>query len=186
MTLPRDPDCYWVEPGRLMAGEYPGDWTERGTRKKLRALIDAGVRTFIDLTEDGELEAYDDWLEKEAKSAGIDIAYHRHPVRDLDVPSSEGMRAILERIDAAIDGNAPVYVHCWGGIGRTGTVVCCWLIERGLSGEQALVEIALLRDGIRKRLIVSPEMPGQQAFVKRWRPATPDAASARGQSGGDR
>ena len=61
------------------------------------------------------------------------------------------MRAILDLIESAIDAGAPVYVHCWGGIGRTGTVVCCWLVERGLSGEQALVEIALLREGIRKR-----------------------------------
>ena len=50
-------DCYWVEPGRLMAGEYPGDWTERSARRKLRALLDAGVRTFVDLTEQGELES---------------------------------------------------------------------------------------------------------------------------------
>ena len=63
------------------------------------------------------------------------------------------MRAILDLIESAITAEAPVYVHCWGGIGRTGTVVCCWLVERGLSGEQALVEIALLRDGIKKRQI---------------------------------
>ena len=168
MPLPKDPDCYWVEPGRLMAGEYPGDWSERTARKKLRALIESGVRTFVDLTEEGELESYDDWLAKEARAAGVDVAYHRHSIRDLDVPTSEGMRAILDLIESAIDADAPVYVHCWGGIGRTGTVVCCWLVERGLSGEQALVEIALLREGIRKRLIRSPEMEGQQEFVRTW------------------
>ena len=169
MPLPKDPDCYWVEPGRLMAGEYPGDWTERSARKKLGALIASGVRTFVDLTEDGELDSYDEWLEKEAKAAGVEVAYHRHSIRDLDVPTSGGMRTILDLIESAIDAGAPVYVHCWGGIGRTGTVVCCWLVERGLSGEQALVEIALLRDGIRKRQIISPEMPGQQDFVKAWK-----------------
>ncbi len=169
MPLPKDPDCYWVEPGRLMAGEYPGDWTERSARKRLRALIDSGVRTFIDLTEEGELESYDDWLAKEAKAAGVAVAYHRHSIRDLDVPTSDGMRAILDLIESAIAAEAPVYVHCWGGIGRTGTVVCCWLVERGLSGEQALVEIALLREGIRKRQIRSPEMDGQQEFVRAWR-----------------
>jgi hypothetical protein len=31
------------------------------------------------------------------------------------------------------------------------------------------VEIALLREGIKKRLITSPEMPGQQAFVRAWK-----------------
>ena len=169
MSLPTDPDCYWVEPGRLMAGEYPGDWTERSARRKLRALLDAGVRTFVDLTEQGELESYEDWLATEARAAGVEVAYHRLAIRDLDVPTADGMRVILDLIESAITADAPVYVHCWGGIGRTGTVVCCWLIERGLSGEQALVEIALLREGIRKRLITSPEKPGQQEFVRSWR-----------------
>ena len=169
MTLPTDPDCYWVEPGQLLAGEYPADWSQRSARRRLRALLDRGVRTFIDLTEEGELEPYDDWLAKEAKAAGVSVAYHRYPIRDMDVPTSDGMRTILDVVNAAIDADAPVYIHCWGGIGRTGTVVCCWLVERGLSGQQALVKIALLREGIRKRLITSPEMPGQQEFVRTWR-----------------
>ncbi len=153
MPLPKDPDCYWVEPGRLMAGEYPGDWSERTARKKLRALIESGVRTFVDLTEEGELESYDDWLAKEARAAGVDVAYHRHSIRDLDVPTSKACARSWTSSNRPSTPDAPVYVHCWGGIGRTGTVVCCWLVERGLSGEQALVEIALLREGIRKRQI---------------------------------
>ncbi|MBK5297180.1 MAG: hypothetical protein JJE40_08485 [Vicinamibacteria bacterium] len=118
MPLPSDPDCYWVEPGRVMAGEYPGDWSERSARRKLRALLDAGVRTFVDLTEHGELEPYDDWLAKEATAAGVEVDYHRHSIRDLDVPTADGMRAILDLIESAITAEAPVYVHCWGGIGR--------------------------------------------------------------------
>lgn len=168
MSLPKDPDCYWVEPGRLVAGEYPGGWSEKAARRKLRALIESGVRTFVDLTEHGELEPYDGWLENEARALDVEVAYHRRAVRDLDVPTPTEMRAILDLIEAAIDAQAPVYVHCWGGIGRTGTVVCCWLVERGLSGDQALVEIGLLRDQIAKRLTPSPEMPGQLAFVKAW------------------
>ena len=86
-------------------------------------------------TEEGELVPYDTWLELEARTAGLDVAYHRFPVTDLNVPTADGMRAILDCIDAAIDAGAPVYVHCWGGIGRTGTVVCCWLVERGRTCE---------------------------------------------------
>ena len=35
-----------------------------------------------------------------------------------------------------------VYVHCWGGIGRTGTTVGCWFVRHGRTGDQALAEIA--------------------------------------------
>jgi protein-tyrosine phosphatase len=169
VRLPSDPDCYWVLPGQFMAGEYPGDWVRGLARRKLGGLLDAGVRTFIDLTENGELTTYDDFLAKEARSRGIGVAYHRHPIRDLDVPTPDAMRAILDLIDRSIAEAAPVYVHCWGGIGRTGTVVCCWLVERGRTGEQALVDIVLLREGIRKRSITSPEMPGQRDFVLGWK-----------------
>lgn len=31
-----------------------------------------------------------------------------------------------------------VYLHCWGGIGRTGTIVGCWLARNGFPGKAAL------------------------------------------------
>ena len=172
MSLPGDPDCYWVEEGKFLAGEYPGGMVQREARRKLRALLAAGVRTFVDLTQDRELVPYDHWLDLEARTAGLDVAYHRHPVTDLNVPTRDGMREILDCIDTAIAADAPVYVHCWGGIGRTGTVVCCWLMERGRTAEQALVDIALLREGIQKRQIRSPEMEVQRLFVQAWSPPT--------------
>ena len=44
------PDSYWVQPGRLLAGPYPG------TREKRHALLAAGAAFFLDLTKEGELE----------------------------------------------------------------------------------------------------------------------------------
>jgi protein-tyrosine phosphatase len=169
MRCPGDPDCYWVEPGRLLAGEYPGDEDDDVSREKLGALLDAGVRTFVDLTEAGELVSYEAALLAEADARGVAVQYHRHQIRDLDVTDRPGMCAILDVIDDALAQDAPVYVHCWGGIGRTGTVVGCWLVERGRTGDEALAEIVLLRDRTRKRLIRSPEMAGQNDFVKQWK-----------------
>ena len=42
------------------------------------------------------------------------------------------MTRILDDVDAALADGGAVYVHCWGGIGRTGTVVGCWLVRHGL------------------------------------------------------
>ena len=57
-TPPAPPvaDSYWVEPGRLIAGEYPSHWDETISRAKLRQLLQAGVTFFLDLTEEGEYD----------------------------------------------------------------------------------------------------------------------------------
>ena len=48
------PASYWAEPDHFLGGEYPGAKGEVTARKKLRALLDAGVTFFLDLTEEGE------------------------------------------------------------------------------------------------------------------------------------
>jgi protein-tyrosine phosphatase len=38
---------------------------------------------------------------------------------------AELMTTILDAIDESMTAGKPVYVHCWGGMGRTGTVIGC-------------------------------------------------------------
>jgi protein tyrosine/serine phosphatase len=121
--------------GRVLAGEYPGALDKGETETKLRRLREAGVSTFIDLTHAGELEPY------EALLASVDdgaCLHHRMPIRDLDVPTVDEMHRILDLIDAELHRGRMVYVHCWGGVGRTGTVVGCYLVRMGAAGEVAL------------------------------------------------
>jgi protein-tyrosine phosphatase len=165
---PRDPDCYWVEEGRLLAGEYPGHREESAARQKLGDLLDAGIRTFVDLTEAGELTSYEDWLMSEAEERGVAVRYHRFPIVDLDVPTVPRMREILTEITRALDQESPVYVHCWGGIGRTGTVIGCWLVEGGQIGSKALLQLDAMRKHPTRQRSPSPEMPDQIDFVRTW------------------
>ena len=52
-------DSYWLVPGRLLAGEYPGAKTKDEARRKLQSFLDAKVDFFLDLTEEKEgLEPY--------------------------------------------------------------------------------------------------------------------------------
>ena len=55
-------NCYWVVPGKLLAGEYPRNQDDASSPEKIARLTDAGVSVFIDLTEQGELSPYQRWL----------------------------------------------------------------------------------------------------------------------------
>ena len=134
------PRSYWVIPGRLLAGVFPGDKDAVAARDKLKALFDAGIRCIVNLMEPDERDYagapfvdYGPLFEAIAASRGQKIACLRFAVPDLGVPDSDTMRRILDAIDTALAARRPVYVHCWGGIGRTGTVVGCFLVRHGLS-----------------------------------------------------
>jgi protein-tyrosine phosphatase len=78
------------------------------------------------------------------------------------------MMRILDTLDGVLTAGHVVYLHCWGGIGRTGTVVGCHLVRRGMTGEQALAAIARMRQDTPDESKVSPETPDQTRLVLRW------------------
>jgi hypothetical protein len=173
MTIPPIPNSYWLPGGRVCAGEYPGHWVARTARERIGRLLDAGIRSFLDLTEEGDpLEPYDDHLYEEAGRRDIDVVYARFGVRDMDVPAREQMAKILDHLDAELAAGRNVYLHCWGGIGRTGTAVGCHLVRSGRSGTEALATIAELWQTVsevkRRDFPESPQTRAQRAFVEGW------------------
>ncbi len=170
-------NSYWVIEGRFAAGEYPGDRYGAGTAGVLQGLLSQGIDHFVDLTEprDG-LEPYAQMAEALAGGLGLSAGWTRHPIRDRDIPRSGAqMTAILDEIDAALGSGKGVYVHCWGGIGRTGTVIGCWLVRHGSSGEDALRQVDRWWRSMEKAVLYwdwdSPETPAQKEFVRGWNEA---------------
>jgi protein tyrosine/serine phosphatase len=169
MTPAPIPGSYWLIDGELLAGEYPRDVDEKAAGKKLRKILDAGIRSFIDLTQPTDpLEPYDGLLQSIAAAQDLEVSYRRIAIRDMSVPTVELMAEILTAIESELASLRPVYFHCWGGIGRTGTVAGCWLVEQGLSCDEALARIRQLRvltpDGWQD----SPQTPAQKSFVRTW------------------
>jgi hypothetical protein len=168
---------YWVLPGKLLAGAYPGDPYEERIKEKLRLFLDGGIRCFVDLTspEDENLygEAmvpYRDWI-AEACAGHCKVHYHRMPITDMDIPAHSRMKEILDIIDGALLGGTPVYVHCLGGFGRTGTVVGCWLVRHGIEKGGAVID--LIRKLRRKNPQAdreSPQTAEQRRFILEWKP----------------
>ena len=163
------PGSYWLIDGVLLAGEYPAPSHEKANLERLANFLDAGIRTFIDLTEEDEpLPKYDTLLRTLAAERGIDVRHVRHAVEDRGLPRErKQMKRILATIREEIDAGRPVYVHCWAGIGRTGTVIGCWLVESGLAGKAALEKIAELRATCVGQTR-SPETDAQCRYVREW------------------
>jgi protein tyrosine/serine phosphatase len=163
-------DSYWVIPGRLLAGEYPGAEDANKARLRLRWLLDQGITLWIDLTEEGEygLEPYSSLLLAEAKELGQPAAYIRLGIPDLGIPDKAGMKQILDVLDAAMKAGQSVYLHCYGGIGRTGTVVGCYLARHGIPGSEAIEQIARWRKDTPGGWKPSPETEEQLSLVLDW------------------
>ncbi len=165
------PNSYWVLPGRLLAGEYPGSFGEETTRKRMDAFLEAGLDTFIDLTQEGERQPYQPILLEQAGYYEKDVRLLHFPTPDFSLPTRATMTAILDAIDAALGEDRRVYVHCWGGVGRTGTVVGCYLVRHGSTGEQALRQLAAWwQDDPRHASFPhTPETKEQMDFVRAWK-----------------
>ena len=168
VTDPMPPiDTYWVIPGKFMAGEYPGTRLiyDPLLTRKLDYLLEHKISYFLDRTEPGALTSYSEKLFEEAGWLEYKVEYHRFPIPDYGVPSRTKMNELLDMLDAAMEATQAVYVHCWGGIGRTGTVVGCYLVRHGLTGEQALARLVALRTGLADAWRRSPESDAQWQMV---------------------
>jgi len=155
--------AYWIRLYDFLGGEYPNVPGANAAPPILRSLMDAGVDCFIDLTEEWEpLDPYAPFLEGQE--------HLRFPIRDADVPRSRAeMKAILDAIDERLEAGKGVYVHCWGGIGRTGTVAGCWLARHG--EENALQQLHLFwQHSIKAKMgIRSPETEEQCRYIREWK-----------------
>jgi hypothetical protein len=172
MTDPTPPpiETYWVIPGKLLAGEYPGTQLiyDPLLNRKLDYLLERKVSYFLDLTEPGALTPYSETLFQEAGRLGYRVEYHRFPIPDFGVPTRAQMNGLLDMLDTALEAGQAAYVHCWGGIGRTGTLVGCFLVRHGLTGEQALARLAELRAGQADTWRRTPESDEQWQMVLEW------------------
>jgi hypothetical protein len=163
------PNIYWAVPGQLLAGEHPGDVDDRTVEAQLCGLLEAGIRTFVDLTEEHETKGYSILLRCFAEERGLAVTYLRIPIPDRGVPSVGTMRCILDLLDRSLTDKHPAFVHCFAGIGRTGTVVGCYLQRHGLvTPGNVMARIAKLRIAMPVGREISPHTSGQVQMVERW------------------
>ena len=106
-------------------------------------------------------------LDEITAESGRSIRHYCHPIPDNHVIDDAGYDDVLARISSEIDLGRIVYVPCWGGRGRTSTVVGCWLIEHGLDYEATIARLKELRSNTRKSRVSVPESHSQHEILRR-------------------
>ncbi len=160
MTTNPIPNSYCVLTDKIYAGEYPGDLNN--PVEKVKSFVNFGITHFIDLTEAGELNVYFHLLPS-------GCVHYRFPIQDVSIPSSKKkVYELMQYIDNIIShkGNK-VYIHCWSGVGRTGTIVGCYYAYKGESYEKAVKHLKEnFLQCLKSRKRRSPETIEQLNFIK--------------------
>jgi len=112
--------------GKLAGMGHPG-WREQ-LPDTLEALRREGIKAIVSLDEEG---LPDDLV------AQYGFEYRHFPIDDFCAPTVEQARAFVRFVDDQLTRGRSVVAHCWAGIGRTGTMLACYLINSGQSAEEA-------------------------------------------------
>ena len=83
------------------------------------------------------------------------------PIIDMTAPTNEQIEEFVDFINDALDDEVAVGVHCLAGLGRTGTMIACFLVSRGAGPEEAIAQVRAARPG-------SVQTATQERAVKRW------------------
>jgi len=118
----------WVIEGRVLAGSYPGDICPVAAKQKIDSLLSVGVTTFLCLQDEYELARFASYwpaIEEllSEKNNTSTVEFEHFPIPDMNVGDTEELAGMIESLVTRLKNGACVYIHCWGGHGRTGTVV---------------------------------------------------------------
>jgi atypical dual specificity phosphatase len=122
----------WIEKPRLAGMARPE------SAEDLAWLRTQGIDLLVSLTEE---RLRRDWVNE----AGLLIIHE--PVVDMEAPTQDQLDRCISAIDNALDHNMGVAVHCTAGLGRTGVILACHLVSRGMAANNAIARIRRLRPG---------------------------------------
>lgn len=133
----------WLVDGSLAACRYPR------SESALRELAKCGVTLLVNLHERPHPPEL---------LARYGLAEVHLPVPDFAPPTADQLEHGVAAIEQAVASERKVAVHCRGGLGRTGTLLACYLVKCGLRPSEAIARVRAVRPG-------SIEAPAQEAAV---------------------
>ena len=126
------PDNFsWLSAEKLAGSAIPTSFDE------IKWVLDEGVKSIVTIREEPLDE---DWIK--------DVNYLHIHSNDMGVPEFDDLTRAVDFIHERITNNEPVMVHCLAGLGRTGTILACYLIKyQKLSADDSIQKVRKSRPG---------------------------------------
>jgi atypical dual specificity phosphatase len=131
-TVTGKPDRFsWIIENKLAGSAIPTSIDE------VRWIIEQGIKTIVTIREE-PLNV--EWVK--------DVKYYHVLSDDMAVPEFNDLTQAVDFIHTRLTHNEPVLVHCLAGLGRTGTILACYLVKyQNMSADEAIQKIREGRPG---------------------------------------
>ena len=130
---------------------------------QIQLFTDFGINFFIDLTESGEMPPYAQFLSPSIERYRLHIPNRGTPAAVEDVVR------LFQVIEYTLSDKpfTNIYIHCLGGVGRTGTIVACYYIYfKQMAADEALAEMRRMFSSHERAVWMSvPETEAQIDFI---------------------
>jgi protein-tyrosine phosphatase len=120
----------WIIKNRLLVSSYPyGEST-------IKTYINSGINVFVNLTEDKEkVKEYNYYNFLPDK-----IKYVKFPMPDMSTTDDDMTNHFVDELALLYESGSNILVHCKGGIGRTGVIVCLLLSKLKYCENSTIIE----------------------------------------------
>ena len=131
-TVTGRPDNFsWIIENKLAGSAIPTSIDE------VKWAVKQGVKSIVTIREEPLDE---NWIK--------DVNYLHILSNDMGVPEFVDLGSAVDFIHRRITNNEPVMVHCLAGLGRTGTILACYLVKyQNMSADEAIQKVREERPG---------------------------------------